>query len=285
MTKKIAFQGTQGAYSHIACNRFYPNHKSIACSDFQEVFEKVANDEVEIGIVPLENSYAGRVAEVHHLLYDSKVNIIAENFLKIEHHLAILPEAEISDIKEIYSHQQALMQCRENLKKLPAKKINFTNTAKAAQFVKNEGDKSKAAICSVEATKLNGLKISQSNMEDKTNYNYTIFITISKKEIYVKSEKNTITTMIFTARNIPGALYKAIGGFAPNSINILKLESYIPCGFSQESKFFISIEGNPEDEKVARSLEEMGFFSKEVKLLGVYEADDLRYSHTHMEVK
>lgn len=274
---KIAFQGSNGAYAHIACNKFYPNHEAIAFDDFQDVFYKVANDEVEIGIVPLENSYAGRVAEVHHLLYDSNVNIIAENFLKIEHHLAILPEANIQDIQEIYSHQQALMQCRNNLKKFSAKKINFANTAKAAEFVKNANDKTKAVICSEKAATANGLQIIRSNIEDKTNQNYTIFITISKNEVYVDNSKNTITTIIFTARNIPGSLYKSIGGFAPNGINILKLESYIPCGFSQESKFFISIEGNPENEKVARSLEEMGFFSKEVKLLGVYEADSLRY--------
>jgi prephenate dehydratase len=276
--KKIAFQGSIGAYAHISCTKFYPNYEAIAFDDFQDVFDKVENGEVEIGIVPLENSYAGRVAEVHHLLYDSNVNIIAEHFLKIEHHLAILPDAEISDIKEIYSHNQALMQCRNSLKEFQAKKINFANTAKAAEFIKNENDNSKAVICSKEAAQKNGLKIVKSNVEDQKKQNYTIFIVISKNEIYVKNGQNTITTMIFTARNIPGALYKSIGGFAPNSVNILKLESYIPCGFSKESKFFISVEGNPEDEKVARCLEEMGFFSKEVKLLGVYKADNFRYN-------
>jgi len=276
MNKKIAFQGSIGANSYIACTKFYPQHQTIALNSFQDVFTAVQNEEVEFAIVPLENSYAGRVAEVHHLLHDSQLNIIAEHFLNIEHHLAILPEANISQITEIYSHQQAFMQCKNNLQNINAKKTNFSNTATAAQFVQQKKDLTKAAICSKEAAAENNLKIIQNNIEDQKTGNFTIFIVISKKEIYVDKSQKTITTMIFTARNIPGALYKTLGGFATNNTNILKLESYIPGGSSDKSKFFISIEGNPEQYQTALALEEMGFFSKDVKLLGVYHADKQR---------
>jgi prephenate dehydratase len=272
---KIAFQGSFGAYSHLACNEFYPDHESINYRSFKEVFVAVADDEVDYGILPLENSYAGRVSEIHNLLQNSNLFIIAEHFLKIEHNFCAPRGTKISDIKKIYSHPQALMQCSENISK-DIEQISYSNTADAAAFVAKKNDKSLAAICSKYAAKINDLEILQENIQDNKNDNMTIFMVISKKCAEPDPKKKIITTLSFTIRNIPGALYKSLGGFATNNINMIKLESYIPGGISHQAKFFISIEGNPEDKNVALALSELGFFSKTTKLIGIYNADPKR---------
>jgi prephenate dehydratase len=277
-TKKIAFQGVAGANSDLACRQFYPKYQTVPQSSFFDVFQAVENDEVDCGMIPLENSYAGRVSEIHNLLQDSNISIIAEHFVKIEHQLAGLADAELGDIKEIYSHPQALMQCRKHLSELHVKQIECQNTAEAAKLISNQTDKSKAALCSKLAAELNGLKIIKTNMQDSGDDNFTVFIVISKHAADPDPKQGkVITTMLFTVRNIPGALYKALGGFATNNVNLLKWESYIPSGKSSQAKFFISIEGHPSEPNVSLALEEVGFFSKSVKLLGVYYADKARY--------
>ena len=277
--KKIAFQGTFGSNSDLACNKFYPNLQTVPCASFSDVFQLVESEEVDYGIIPLENSYAGRVAEIHNLLHDSNVSIIAEHFLRIQHHLAGIKGTKLEDIKEVYSHPQALMQCRENLSKTNFKQFNYSNTATAAKFIAENKDKSKAALCSSLAVELNKLEIIEKNMEDNKNDNMTLWIVIAKRGIDPDFERGNkiITTMLFTVRNIPGSLYKALGGFATNGINMIKLESYIPGGISQQAKFFISIEGHPNQRNVSLALEEMGFFSQSVKVLGVYKADKVRF--------
>ncbi len=280
MNKKIiAFQGTVGANSNIACRNFYPDFEAKAFPTFLDVFEKVVNEEVKFGMIPLENSYAGRVSEIHNLLQDSNISIVAEHFLSIQHNLAVLDGAEFSDIKEVLSHPQALMQCQNSLRNFGFNLREFSNTAEAAKFVVEQGDKSKAALCSKMAAEMNGLKIIKENLQDSGNDNMTTFIVISKSaaETDIKIAP-VITTLLFTIRNIPGALYKALGGFATNGVNMLKLESYIPGGVSKQAKFFITIEGHPNQKNVGLALEEMGFFSKNVKLLGVYYADKSRFS-------
>jgi prephenate dehydratase len=278
MTKKIAFQGVVGANSDIACRKFYPEYESIAKSSFFDVFKAVNNKEVNYGMIPLENSYAGRVSEIHNLLQDGNISIVAEHFAKIEHYLSGIKGTKIEDIKEIHSHPQALMQCRKNLSKMNVSQIERSNTAKAAKFIASQNDKSKAALCSKLAAELNGLEIIKKDMQDKVDGNFTVFIVISKDAIDPDPEKGkVITTMLFTVRNIPGAVYKALGGFATNNVNLLKWESYIPSGKSSQAKFFISIEGHPSQRNVSLALEEVGFFSKTVKLLGVYYADKARY--------
>ena len=277
-TKKIAFQGVIGANSDLACRQFYPKHQTIAKSSFFDVFKAVENGEVDCGMIPLENSYAGRVAEIHNLLQDGNISIVAEHFIKIKHHLSGLKDAKIEDIKEVYSHPQALMQCRNNLSKISIQQIECSNTAQAAILIANQKDKSKAALCSQLATELNDLKIIKENMQDIGDNNFTIFIVISKSAFDPDpADGQVITTILFTARNIPGSLYKALGGFACNRINLLKLESYIPSGKSSQAKFFISIEGHPSEPNVGLALEEAGFFAKSIKLLGVYYADKTRY--------
>lgn len=278
MTKKIAFQGTFGANSNLACLDFYPEYKAVPCDSFNEVFELVTAGDVDLGMIPLENSYAGRVSEIHNLLQDSNLSIVAEHFVKIEHHLAAISGSELADIKEIYSHPQALMQCKNHLAQMKVKLINHSNTAQAAEFIKSSNDKSKAAICSKLAAKLNHLHVIKEHLEDDYGSNITTFVTISKNAIDPNpSEGQVITTLLFTVRNIPGALYKVLGGFATNNVNMIKLESYIPGGASsKQAKFFISIEGHPNEKNVTQALEELGFFSKSVKVLGVYYADKNR---------
>ncbi len=282
MKNKIAFQGSYGANSDLACRNFYQDFETISCSSFLDVFNMVENEEVEYGMIPLENSYAGRVAEIHNLLQNSNVFIVAEHFCKIEHHLVGIKGAKVQDIKEVYSHPQALMQCNNSLNNINAKQFNYSNTADAAKFIKENNNKNKAALCSKLAAKINDLEIIQENLEDIKNDNMTVFVVISKKAIDPdpdNSNKKIITTMLFTVRNIPGSLYKALGGFATNNVNMLKLESYIPGGISKQAKFFISIEGHPSQRNISLALEEIGFFSKKVKVLGVYEADDVRFNN------
>jgi prephenate dehydratase len=277
MTKKsIAFQGSLGANSNLACNKFYPDFEVKAFSTFYDVFKAVEKGEVKYGMIPLENSYAGRVSEIHNLLQDSNVFIVAEHFFPITHNLVALDGATIDGVKEVISHPQALMQCQNNLRDLGVKTREFSNTAEAAKFVAESGDKSKAAICSKVAAEINGLKIIKENFQD-LNGNMTVFVVISKDAIDPNpQDKAVITTLIFSIRNISGALYKALGGFATNNVNMLKLESYIPGGVSSQAKFFIMIEGHPNQKNVALALEELGFFSKSVKLLGIYHADKAR---------
>ncbi len=275
--KIIAYQGSAGANSNIACEKFYPDHEAKAFATFYDIFNAVENGEADFGMIPLENSYAGRVSEIHTLLQDSNLSIVAEHFLPITHNLAGIKGAKVEDIKEVLSHPQALMQCQSNLREFNLAVREFSNTAMAAKFVAENNDKSKAAICSKKAAEIYGLEIIREAIQDANNDNITIFIVIAKEPADVDPEiAPVVTTLLFSIRNIPGSLYKALGGLATNGVSMLKLESYIPGGVSNQAKFFISIEGHPIQQNVALALEEMGFFSKNVKLLGVYYADKMR---------
>lgn len=280
MSKKIiAYQGTAGANSNLACLKFYPELEAQAFPTFYDVFKAVEKGEVEYGMIPLENSYAGRVSEIHNLLQDSGVFIVAEHFFPITHSLAGIDGATVEDVKEVLSHPQALMQCQNKLRDLGMQLREFSNTAEAAKFVASGNDKSKAAICSKHAADLYGLKILRENMQD-LEANMTVFIVISKNAMDPDPKISpVVTTLLFTIRNIPGSLYKALGGFATNGVNMVKLESYIPGGISQQAKFFITIDGHPNQKTVALALEELGFFSKNVKLLGIYYADKSRFEN------
>jgi prephenate dehydratase len=273
----IAYQGSMGANSNLACIKFYPKSQNKAYATFYDVFNAVENGEAKYGMIPLENSYAGRVSEIHNLLQKHDVSIIAEHFFPISHHLVGVKGAKISDIKEVYSHPQALMQSQNNLRKLNVNVIESSNTAISAKLIADMQDKSKGAICSKLACDINNLEILQENIQDFGNDNITIFIVIAKKPIDIdQNDGKIITALLFTIRNIPGSLYKALGGFATNSVSIIKLESYIPGGISNQAKFFITIDGHPAQKNVALALEELGFFSRNVKLLGVYHADKAR---------
>lgn len=277
MKKIIAFQGSRGANSNLACEKFYPEFESQAFSSFVDVFRAVALGQVEMGMIPLENSSAGRVSEIHELLQEYNVSIIAEHFVEIEHCLASVKGATIQDVKKVYSHPQALMQCKNNLRELGVEVHESSNTAEAAKFVALAQDKSKAALCSKVAAQVNSLEIVREKMQDLQN-NSTLFIVISQK----KSEANpeispVITSIIFTIKNYPGSLYKAIGSFATNSVGMMQIESFIRGGSSKQAAFFVIIEGHENQQNVSQALKELEFFAKDVKILGSYYADKSRF--------
>lgn len=280
MTKKnniIAFQGVAGANSDMACRQAYPYMETMPCPTFEEALAAVENGKAALCMIPVENSKAGRVAEIHNILPDTNLYIVGEYFQRVEHQLAAPKGATPESIKIVYSHTQALMQCRNNIIKLNYEPFAYSNTAAAAKDVAAWGDKSKAAICSKLAAELYGLEIIKENIEDSHD-NTTIFIAMSAEPIDPNpAEGHVITSLIFTARNIPAALYKALGGFATNHVNLLKVESYIPSGSSQTAQFFICFEGHPSERNVQLAIEELGFFCRKVKVLGVYYGDKKRF--------
>ena len=275
--KNLGFQGDFGANQHLACQTYFPNAKYVPYKTFEEMFLAVENKEIDLALLPIENSHSGRVAEIHNLLYKTNLYIVGEYFLDIEHNLAVLPNTKLTEIKEIISHPQALMQCNKNIRKLNVHTKASLNTAVAAKFVKEQNNKSYATLCSKLAAQINDLEIIKKDFQDSNN-NQTIFITIAREIDFlpVKNEMQ-ITTLLFSVRNIPAAIYKALGGFATNDVNIIKLESYIPGGVSEKAEFFISFEGSPDDKNVKNAVDELGFFSKKIKLLGIYNGAVERY--------
>lgn len=280
MSKKnniIAFQGVLGANSDMACRQAYPYMETLPCNTFEDAMAAVENGDATLCMIPVENSKAGRVAEIHNILPNTNLFIVGEYFQRIEHQLAAPNGSSLSTIKTIYSHSQALMQCRKSIIDLGCEPEAYSNTAAAAKDVALWNDTSKAAICSRLAAELYGLKILKENVEDSHD-NTTIFIAMSAEPIDPNpAEGRVITSLIFTARNIPAALYKALGGFATNQVNMLKVESYIPSGASQTAQFFICFEGHPSERNVQLAIEELGFFCRKVKVLGVYYGDKKRF--------
>jgi prephenate dehydratase len=276
--ERIAFQGLPGAHADMACRRAHPYMETVAYPTFDEVFQAVHRGEVEYGMVPIENSQAGRVAEIHTILPTAQVHFVGESFQPIRHALLAPKGAKLADIKTVYSHPQALIQCKDNLTRLGLKdRHEYSNTAQAASDVAAWGDKSKAAIASPLAAELYGLEIIEPALEDSPD-NTTLFICIAKEAADPDPEDGPVlTTLLFTVRNIPAALYKAMGGFATNNINILKLESYISLTSRDAAQFYLTFEGHPRDRAVQRALEELGFFCHRVDVLGVYHADPHRF--------
>lgn len=278
MNNKIAYQGVEGAFSNLACLRKYPDMQPVNYQTFDDVIKAVENDEVKYGLIPIENSYAGRVAEIHNIFPYMNLRIVGEVILQIEHNLVAKKGTALSDIKKVYSHPQALMQCKNNLAAIDGVQIiSADNTAIAAKIVSESNQKDDAALASLTAASVYGLDVIKKDMQDIRD-NYTTFVVLSKEICDLPfNSKSIITSVIFEIRNIPAALYKALGGFATNAINMIKLESYIPGGVSsKQAQFFLSFQGHPELDEIKLALEELGFFSKKVKLLGIYEADALR---------
>lgn len=273
----VAFQGVEGAHSDVACRQAFPYMNSIACETFADAFKAVENNEAKICLIPIGNSYAGRVAEIHNILPKTPLSIVGEYFSKIEHHLVAAEGATLDTIEEVYSHPQALMQCEKSLKEHGFKAIRHSNTAMAAKEIAESKNPKKAALCSMLAKEIYGLELIKENMQDADD-NTTLFLAFSKDPIDPdpQKEEHIITSMLFTTRNIPAGLYKALGGFATNNVNLIKLESYIPETESAQAQFFISFEGSPREKHVQMAIEELGFFSKRTKLLGVYPAHKKR---------
>ena len=275
-TNSFAFQGVHGAYSEQAGKNVFPNASSVPCATFEEMFACVRDGQADIALVPIENSQAGRVADTQRLIPDSDLNIIGEYFLEVRHNLLVIPGAKINDVKRIHSHEQGIAQCRKKIIKLNKEMIIAADTAGSAKKISELNKKEDAAIASALAAEIYNLEILEENFQD-AQYNVTRFLIMSKNKSSIESnERDLLTTLVFVVRSIPASLYKCLGGFASNGINITKLESYIhPQGFDV-AQFYIDFEGHPDDKSVKLAFEEMKFFCKEIKVLGVYKKSEFR---------
>jgi prephenate dehydratase len=275
-SSKIAFQGEPGANSHLACSGAYPDVEAMPCATFEDALAAVKSGEAKLAMIPIENSVAGRVADIHHLLPDSKLYIIGEHFERIRQQLLALPGAELGQLKTVHSHPMALGQCRKVIKALKLKTVAEADTAGAARHLSELKDRSRAAIASSLAAEIYGLRIIKSNIED-AQHNTTRFVVLAAKPDHVKLGNGpVITTFVFRVRNVPAALYKALGGFATNGVNMTKLESYQLEGSFNATMFYADIEGHPNERPVELAMEELAFFTSEVRILGTYPASAFR---------
>ncbi len=268
----IAFQGELGAFSHAAALAIFPDGKLLPCVTFEQTISAVQDGKADFAVVPVENSLYGRITDIHHILPQSSLFIVGEHFLPIRMNLLGLPKAKLDDIKSVQSLSVALGQCRQFISKHGLKAINGVDTAGSAREVAELGDVSRSAIASSIAAEIYGLKILKKNIED-ASHNTTRFLIMSREKSWPLPDGNKIkTTFIFRVRNVPAALYKAMGGFATNSVNMLKLESYMIDGSFTATQFYADIEGHPDDKNVQLAFEELGFFTDHFAILGVYPA-------------
>ena len=278
MTKEIvAFQGEKGAYSHLACEEIFPQATIKTCATFEETFKMASEDENVKIMVPIENSLAGRVADIHYLLTKYKLQIYSEHFQNVEHNLLVKEGTALKDIKYVRSHAQAIDQCQKIISKNKFKTIISADTAGSAKDLSTSNDKSIAAIASKLSAKIYNLKILKSNIEDDTG-NVTRFLIMGKKVNQPENIKNKkyITSCIFRLKSIPAALYKCLGGFATNQVNLTKLESFSVKNTFDQTNFYLDMEGHIEDSSVQKALEELGFHTESLDILGVYEAAAFR---------
>ncbi|NDE90869.1 MAG: prephenate dehydratase [Alphaproteobacteria bacterium] len=271
----IAFQGKPGAYSDLSCHAVYPTWKTLPCDSFEEAFAAVREGKADLFMMPVENSTAGRVADIHHLLPHSGLHIIGEHYQPVEHHLLGHKGTKLSDITIAHSHVQALMQCRNFLNKHNIAPITKSDTAGAAAELASLPDKTIAAIASKLAGEIYGLESLAGNIADQQG-NTTRFLIMAREAEMPATNAPSITSFVFRLRSVPAALYKALGGFASNGVNITKLESYMVDNKFTAAQFYADIEGHREDENVKRAFEELGFFAQEIKVLGVYPAHAFR---------
>lgn len=274
--RKISFQGAHGAYSDLACREAFPSIETMPCNTFEEAFTAVQSGAAELAMIPVDNTLAGRVADVHHLMPKSGLSIIGEHFLKVEHALLGVKGSKITDLKHVHSHLHALPQCRKVIKELCLIPHVHADTAGAAEEVAQKNDPEHAAIASTLAAQIYGLEVLRADVQD-ADHNTTRFVILSKTPSVPKYDENTtyITSFIFSVRNIPAALFKAMGGFATNGINMVKLESYVNPQF-QVAQFYVDVIGHPESRPLQLAMEELGFFAKEVTILGTYPAHGFR---------
>ena len=273
---RIAFQGTLGANSHIACRQVYPDMQPLPCATFEDSFAAVREGGARLAMIPIDNSVAGRVADIHHLLPHSGLYIIGEHFQRVEHCLLGTADAEIGDLKEIHSHIHALDQCRDLIAELGVAPAIHFDTAGAARDVAQWGDRTKCAIASSLAAEIYGLKILHEQIED-ADHNTTRFIIMGPEHLTpAAGSRKTITSLVFRVRSVPAALYKALGGFATNNVNITKLESYIIDGAFTVAQFYADVEGHPDEQAMKWAFEELDFFTTEWTLLGTYPASPFR---------
>jgi prephenate dehydratase len=271
----IAFQGEPGAYSDLACRQVFPRRKTLPCAAFEDAIAAVTRGRAALAMLPIENSVAGRVADIHHLLPDSGLHIIGEHYQRVNHHLLAVKGARLSDLKIVRSHVHALSQCRKFIRALGLKAEVAADTAGSAAEVAARGDKSIAAIASELAGKVYGLVSLKQNIED-AGHNTTRFLVMAKGEKRAPNKGLVVTTFVFRVRNVPAALYKALGGFATNGVNMTKLESYMVGGRFTATQFYADVEGHPAERDLKLALDELRFFTAELKILGVYPGHPFR---------
>ncbi len=273
---KIAFQGELGANSHLAITEAYPDAEPLPCATFEDALAAISSGEAALGMIPIENSVAGRVADIHHLLPASGLYIIAEWFLPVRHQLMAVKGVALKDIKSVESHVQALGQCRRIIRKLGIKPVVAGDTAGSARDIAERGDRTSAAIASRLAAQIYGLEILAEDVEDEA-HNTTRFVVLAREERWAPQDTGPlVTTFVFNVRNVPAALYKALGGFATNGVNMTKLESYMVDGNFFATQFYADVDGHPHDRGLAFAIEELKFFSKEFRIIGVYPAHPFR---------
>jgi prephenate dehydratase len=274
--KTMAFQGEPGANSHIAIREAYPDYTPLPCRTFEDALNAISSGEADLGMIPIENSLAGRVADIHHLMPTAGLHIIAEWFLPIRNQLVAPKGATLAGLELVESHVMALGQCRNFLRKLGVKTMVAADTAGAAREVAERGDKKRAAIASTLAAEIYGLDILAPDIEDES-HSTTRFVVLSRERRWApRGDGLVVTTFVFQVRNIPAALYKALGGFATNAVNMTKLESYMIEGNFFATQFYADVEGHPDDRGLKLALDELNFFSEKLTILGVYPAHRLR---------
>ncbi|MCZ4298706.1 prephenate dehydratase [Henriciella marina] len=276
---RIAYQGEPGANSHIACNETYPDMEPVACKTFEDVLSLVERGDADLAMIPVENTIAGRVGDIHHLLPATTLNIIGEHFMPIRFQLMALPGVELSQVSQAHSHIMALGQCRAFMREHGIEPIVAADTAGAARIVKELGEQTTAAIAPELAAEVYGLNILARDIED-AEHNTTRFVIMAPDPLeHEDVGDDAVTSFLFQVRNIPAALYKAMGGFATNGVNMTKLESYQIDGSFTATQFYAEIEGHPDERRVQLALEELGFFSTSLKIMGVFPASAARYAN------
>ena len=278
----IAFQGVPGAYSDLSCRTVFPEMTTLPCATFEDAFAAVREGRAALAMIPVENSVAGRVADNHHLLPEGGLHIIGEHFHRVNHQLLAPKGATLDSIKTVRSHIQALSQCRNMIRELGLEAISHADTAGAAMDVAKLGDPRHAAIASSLAAEIYGLDILKGNIED-ADHNTTRFLILAREpKLPPVGQGKVITTFVFRVRSVPAALYKAMGGFATNGVNMTKLESYMMGGRFTQTQFYADVEGHPDEKPLRLALEELDFFAREVKILGVYPANPFRYQESQL---
>ena len=277
--RRIAYQGEPGANSHIACRDTYPDFEPVACKTFEDVLSLVERGDADLAMIPVENTIAGRVGDIHHLLPGTTLHIIAEHFMPIRFQLMALPGVTLDEIEKAHSHIMALGQCRAYLRARGIEAFVAADTAGAARIVRDLGERNTAAIAPALAAEVYGLDILARNIED-ADHNTTRFVIMAPQPLeHQDVGEDAVTSFLFQVRNIPAALYKAMGGFATNGVNMTKLESYQIDGSFTATQFYAEIEGHPDERRVQLALEELGFFSTSLKIIGVFPAHAERYRY------
>jgi prephenate dehydratase len=272
----IAFQGLPGAYSELACRQVFPRMATLPTPAFEDTFEAVRRGRARLAMIPIENSVAGRVADIHRLMPRSGLHIVAEHFMRVNHHLLAPLHATLKTIRIVHSHVHALGQCGKFIRRHRLKAVVHADTAGAAAEIAALNDPSVCAIASALAAEVYGLKSLRANIED-ADHNTTRFLVLSRTPLRRRPKGPLVTTFVFRVRNVPAALYKAMGGFATNGVNMTKLESYMVGGSFFATQFYADVEGDPRDRGVRLALEELSFFSRDFLILGTYPAHPYRH--------